>query len=82
MAEVSAKRCPDCGAPLMPIKLFARTPVNDQLNPSDGPVTRYTTPDAKRGWFVSQYDVAGRVSAMLCESCQRIFLYGHPGEGE
>jgi hypothetical protein len=82
MVEVSANQCPDCGGALTPIKLIARTPVKGQLKPSDGAVVRYAIPEAKRGWFVSQYDVAGRVSATLCQSCHRIFLYGHPGEDE
>lgn len=82
MADASAKPCPDCGAALQPIKLFARTPVTQQFNSSDGEVIRYATPEAKLGWLVYQFEVAGRVSAMLCESCHRIFLYGHPGEEE
>ena len=74
MANAIATQCPDCGAHLMPIKLVVRA--NDG---SDGAVVRYTTPESKRGTFVARYDVMGRVSAEMCESCHRIFLYGHPG---
>lgn len=80
MSDASEKPCPDCGGSLTAIKLFARTPIKGQWTDSDGAVVRYATPEAAYGWVVSQYDVAGRVSAMLCSSCHRIFLYGHPGE--
>jgi hypothetical protein len=82
MTKASAHQCPDCSGVLNPIKLIARTPIGSQLTDSDGAVVRYAKPDAKRGWFVSQYEIAGSVTAMMCESCHRIFLYGRPGEGQ
>jgi hypothetical protein len=81
MPESGEKRCPDCEGPLQPIKLFARTPFAGGTY-SDGAVIRYATAEARRGkWFSWTYDVAGRVNAMMCSSCHRIFFYGQPGEG-
>jgi hypothetical protein len=75
MVEESARRCPDCGGELRPIKLLAKGPAAQP----DGAVTRYADPGAKRdGCF--QFPQAGKVSAMLCSSCHRIFLYGEPAE--
>lgn len=84
MAELGGKRCPDCDSSLQPIKLFARTSIQRKYGAydSDGAVIRYATGEAKRGkWFSWTYDVAGKVSAMICSSCHRIFLYGLPGAG-
>jgi hypothetical protein len=84
MAASDEKRCPDCDGSLLPIKLFARTEINTKLSSyySDGDVIRYAAAKAERGKFFQwTYDVAGQVSAMMCSSCNRIFLYGQPGAG-
>jgi hypothetical protein len=79
-AVAPAQRCPDCDGELQPIKLFARTPT--KAGKVDGAVIRYASAEAQRGkWLSATYDVAGKVRAVLCSSCHRIFLYGQPREG-
>jgi hypothetical protein len=80
MSEPTDRRCPDCKAPLDPIKLFARTPIRH--GDADGAVIRYATPEAQKGTLSWCYDTAGKVHAMLCSKCLRIFLFGEPNTGE
>jgi hypothetical protein len=81
MADASARRCPDCRGDLQQIKLFARTFIGWPGVGQDGAVTRYAIPEAKRNGL-SQFKEEGKVSASLCSSCHRIFLYGEPGRDD
>ena len=56
--------------------MFARTPIAWAWD-ADGAVVRYAKEQARRGWFFSwMYESAGRIKALKCSKCHRIFLYG------
>jgi len=70
--------CPDCGAPLQPIKLFGRGPESLAGIALESDITFYTAAGAERGTWSGKYKVDGVVQAYMCTSCRRIFLYGEP----
>jgi hypothetical protein len=81
MPDSDEQRCPDCGGSLEDIKMFARTPIALTWD-ADGAVVRYAKKEARRGWFWSwMYESAGRIKALKCSGCHRIFLYGEPKAG-
>jgi hypothetical protein len=74
--RTSPGSCPDCGTEMRAIKLFCKGAGRYTI---DMAVRFYTSANARRGWF-SGFPVEGRVTALMCESCGRITLYGRPGE--
>jgi hypothetical protein len=72
--------CPDCGAPLLSIKLFGRGPESLAGFALESDVTFYTAADADRDTWSGKYKVDGAVQAYICTSCRRIFLYGAPAQ--
>src|SRR5262245_46141119 len=72
--------CPDCGGSFAPIKLIARG-FENQLTGSadDAEVKLFAEADASRGFWFGMFTQAGRVRALMCQACGRIFLYGSRG---
>jgi hypothetical protein len=72
--------CPDCGAPLLSIKLLGRGPENLAGFVLESEVSFYAAADVERGTWSGKYKVDGKVQAYICSSCRRIFLYGEPDQ--
>jgi len=67
------KQCPDCDGTMKPVKL-----IDKALNTHED--VEYTVPDAKRGLGSSQFPIEGKVAAFMCDSCERMPLYGQSKE--
>jgi len=66
----SAELCPDCGTALEPIKLI------DHAHGGGHAEIQYAPDDARRGFWLGQFPIAGIVRAKMCPSCGRITLRG------
>lgn len=72
MADDVERKCPDCGREMHEIKLI------DQADKYSHEEMVYTVPEAKRGLWLGQFPIKGRVLAWMCDQCGRIALYGAP----
>jgi hypothetical protein len=68
------RECPDCAGVLEEIRLVDKTTVSGGGHFD----LEYTVPEAKRSFWDQKFPVAGRVSALMCQSCGRVLLYGQP----
>jgi hypothetical protein len=69
---MSRTTCPDCDTPLQAIKLIERSMGPDRE-------LEYAAGDARPGWLLGQFPVAGKVGARMCPCCGRIVLHADPG---
>ncbi len=67
------KPCPDCDGTLKAVRLID----NDVGRQRE---VEYTVPDAKKGFWSSQYPIEGKVAAFMCDSCGRMLFYGQSKE--
>jgi hypothetical protein len=72
--------CPDCGGTFARVKIIARGSENPISGAAiDTEVKLYAEADAQRSTWLRMFTPAGRVRALMCQSCCRIFLYGSRG---
>lgn len=67
------RTCPDCSGALHAIRII------DKAHNGGHTQLEYTLPEARRSFWTGRYEIAGKVTAYLCESCGRIVLYGDAG---
>jgi hypothetical protein len=72
--SVEERKCPDCSAALVAIKLVGR--LRSQVGDSE--VMYYADKDAKRSVWSARFQEAGIVQTTMCSGCRRIFLHGAP----
>ena len=72
--------CPDCGGSFARVKIIARGSENPFSGAAvDAEVKLYAEADAQRSAWLGMFTPAGRVRALMCQSCCRIFFYGSRG---
>jgi hypothetical protein len=64
------RTCSDCQAEMQQIRLIDKSHYGVHTD------LEYTLPDAKKGFWTSQFAVHGRTVSLMCPSCGRINLYG------
>ena len=74
MTTNQERKCPDCAALMHPIRLIDKSQANTHND------LEYTLPESKRGFWLAQFPIEGKVRAYMCEQCGRILLYGEPNK--
>jgi hypothetical protein len=71
-----AKSCPDCGELLRRIKLLDATNPGYDSEGIQHTQLAYAAVEAEPSLFLRKVSREGLVSAVICEGCGRILLYG------
>ena len=73
MTTSAEKACSDCGGKATEIRLIDKGFGHGSHQDLD-----YALAEAKRSVWTSQFPLAGKVAAFMCNQCGRISLYGKP----
>jgi hypothetical protein len=82
MSAATERKCPECQGMMKEIDIIDKTvygSVFGGLNIPQQAQLEYVVPGAKRSVWTGNLPIEGKVSAVMCQACGRILLYGQQG---
>jgi hypothetical protein len=83
MSATSARKCPDCEGAMKDIEIIDKTVGSvglESINFPQQTSLEYVVPGGKKSFWSGGLPIEGKVSAVMCEKCGRILLFGVPSK--
>jgi ssDNA-binding Zn-finger/Zn-ribbon topoisomerase 1 len=78
MSFIGKQNCPDCDGSMKQIDIIDKATSTSLFSRPKQTALQYLISGGKKNFFTGQYPIKGRVCAIMCDTCNRILLYGVP----